>query len=37
MTSGSAGMEILAVRDIEIGDVITVSYGKTNTASIPWK
>jgi len=29
MTSGSAGMEILAVRDIEIGDEITVSYGKS--------
>ncbi|KAE9367812.1 hypothetical protein N431DRAFT_471212 [Stipitochalara longipes BDJ] len=28
MTSGSAGMEILAVRDIEIGDEITVSYGE---------
>jgi [histone H4]-N-methyl-L-lysine20 N-methyltransferase len=28
MTTGSAGMEIIAVRDIEIGDEITVSYGK---------
>lgn len=28
MTSGSAGMEIIAVRDIETGDEITVTYGK---------
>ncbi|TAQ87736.1 hypothetical protein B7494_g3959 [Chlorociboria aeruginascens] len=28
MTSGSAGMEIIAVRDIEVGDEITVSYGE---------
>ncbi|KAH6712071.1 hypothetical protein BKA61DRAFT_633532 [Leptodontidium sp. MPI-SDFR-AT-0119] len=27
-TSGAAGMEILAVTDIEIGDEITVSYGE---------
>jgi len=27
MTTGSAGMEIIAVRDIEIGDEVTVSYG----------
>jgi histone-lysine N-methyltransferase SUV420H len=27
MTTGSAGMEIIAVRDIEIGEEITVSYG----------
>lgn len=36
MTSGSAGMEIIAVRNIEIGDEITVSYGKsTMTAFKP--
>ncbi|KAF4636215.1 hypothetical protein G7Y89_g1874 [Cudoniella acicularis] len=28
MTAGNAGMEIIAVRDIEIGDEITVSYGE---------
>lgn len=28
-TSGAAGMEILAVTDIEIGDEITVSYGRS--------
>ncbi|TVY50398.1 Histone-lysine N-methyltransferase SET9 [Lachnellula cervina] len=28
MTTGSAGMEIIAVTDIEIGDEITVSYGE---------
>ncbi|KAI9650364.1 histone lysine methyltransferase Set9 [Ciborinia camelliae] len=27
MTTGSAGMEIIAVRDIEIGEEITVTYG----------
>ncbi|CAG8951689.1 hypothetical protein HYFRA_00005489 [Hymenoscyphus fraxineus] len=27
MTSGSAGMEIIAVRDIDIGEEITVTYG----------
>lgn len=27
MTAGAAGMEIIAVTDIEIGDEITVSYG----------
>jgi histone-lysine N-methyltransferase SUV420H len=27
MTSGAAGMEIIAVREIEIGDEITVTYG----------
>ncbi|TVY48452.1 Histone-lysine N-methyltransferase [Lachnellula occidentalis] len=27
MTTGSAGMEIITVRDIEIGDEVTVSYG----------
>jgi [histone H4]-N-methyl-L-lysine20 N-methyltransferase len=27
MTSGASGMEIIAVRDIEIGDEITVTYG----------
>ena len=27
MTSGTAGMEIKAIRDIEIGDEITVTYG----------
>lgn len=29
MTAGNAGMEIIAVRDIGIGDEITVTYGKT--------
>lgn len=28
LTSGNAGMDIIAVRDIEIGDEITVSYGE---------
>lgn len=28
MTTGSSGMEIIAVRDIEIGEEITVSYGE---------
>ncbi|KAE8447963.1 hypothetical protein EG329_010035 [Mollisiaceae sp. DMI_Dod_QoI] len=28
MTTGTNGMEIIAVRDIEIGDEITVSYGE---------
>lgn len=28
MTTGNAGMEIIAVRDIDIGEEITVSYGK---------
>jgi histone-lysine N-methyltransferase SUV420H len=28
MTSGSAGMEIMAERDIEVGDEITVTYGR---------
>ena len=27
MTSGTAGMEIIAVRDIEVGEEITVTYG----------
>lgn len=27
MTTGAAGMEIIAVRDIEVGEEITVSYG----------
>lgn len=27
LTSGSAGMEIVAIADIEVGDEITVSYG----------
>lgn len=27
MTSGAAGMEIIAVREIEVGDEITVTYG----------
>lgn len=27
-TSGSSGMDIVAARDIDIGDEITVSYGK---------
>ncbi len=34
MTTGSAGMEIIAVRDIEIGEDITVSYGKSNNSRI---
>ncbi|KAK6595539.1 hypothetical protein ACHAQE_005662 [Botrytis cinerea] len=29
MTSGTAGMEIIAVRDIEIGEEITVTYGES--------
>lgn len=33
MTAGSAGMEIIAVRDIGIGDEITVTYGKIATTS----
>jgi histone-lysine N-methyltransferase SUV420H len=33
MTTGSAGMEIIAVRDIEIGEEITVSYGKSSHSS----
>jgi len=28
MTSGTAGMEIIAVRDIEVGEEITVTYGR---------
>ena len=30
-TSGTAGMEIKAIRDIEVGDEITVTYGKSSS------
>jgi histone-lysine N-methyltransferase SUV420H len=34
MTTGKEGMEILALRDIEIGEEITVSYGKSDSLEV---